>query len=119
MKHSANILEAYEQSGEIAPKLLRRFGITDGNRQTLTLGMFMSQLVNPERYGLFTLLYNSEGPEGEMLSEYAEKEWKHRPHIGETPVTVINDVIAEGKAAVAAIDAAADRWRSGMRVRSD
>lgn len=107
MKHSADILEAYEQSGEIAPKLLRRFGITDGNRQTLTLGMFMSQLVNPERYGLFTLLYNSEGPEGEMLSEYAEKEFKHLPHIGETPVNVINDVIAEGKAAVAAIDAAA------------
>jgi hypothetical protein len=106
IKHSADILEAYEQSGEIAPKLLRRFGITDGNRQTLTLGMFMSQLVNPERYGLFTLLYNSEGPEGEALAEYAEKEFKHEPHIGETPVTVINDVIAEGKAAVTAIDAA-------------
>jgi hypothetical protein len=105
-QHGADILEAYEQTGEIAPKLLRRFGITDGNRQTLTLGMFMSQLVNPERYGLFTLLYNSEGPEGEMLSEYAEKEWKHQPHIGETPVTVINDVIAEGKAGVEAIEAA-------------
>ena len=104
--HGADILEAYEQSGEIAPKLLRRFGITDGNRQTLTLGMFMSQLVNPERYGLFTLLYNSEGPEGEMLSEYAEKEWKHQPHIGETPVDVINDVIARGKAAIRAVDAA-------------
>jgi len=105
-KSAANILEAYEQSGEIAPKLLRRFGITDGNRQTLTLGMFMSQLVNPERYGLFILLYNSEGPEGEALAEYAEKEFKHQPHIGETPVTVINDVIAEGSAAVKAIDAA-------------
>ncbi len=32
-----------------------------------------------------------------MLSEYAEKEFKDQPHIGETPVTVINDVIAEGK----------------------
>jgi hypothetical protein len=103
-KHGSDILEAYDQSGEIAPKLLRRYGITDGNRQTLTLGMFMSQLVNPERYGLFTLLYNSEGPEGEMISEYAEKEWKHQPHIGETPVTVMNDVIAEGKQAVAAIE---------------
>lgn len=105
-KHGADILEAYEQSGEIAPKLLRRFGITDGNRQTLTLGMFMDQLVNPERYGLFTLLYESEGPEGEMLSEYAEKEWKHQPHIGETPVDVINDVKLRGKAAIAAIDQA-------------
>ena len=104
--HGKDILDAYELSGEIAPKLLRRFGITDGNRQTLTLGMLMSQLVNPERYGLFTLLYNSEGPEGEMLSEYAEKEWKHQPHIGETPVDVINDVTDRGNKAVAAIEKA-------------
>jgi hypothetical protein len=104
--HGSDILAAYEQTGEIAPKLLRRYGITDGNRQTLTLGMLMSQLVDPERYGLFTLLYNSEGPEGEMISEYAEKEWKHLPHIGETPVTVMNDVVAEGKKAVEAIEKA-------------
>ena len=63
-----SILSAYEQSGEIAPKLLRRYGITDGNRQTLTLGMLMTQLINPERYGLFSLLYESEGPPGEMLT---------------------------------------------------
>ena len=102
-----NILEAYEQEGEIAPKLLRRFGITDGNRQTLTLGMFMTQLINPYRYGLFTLLYNSEGPEGEMLTEYAEKEWKGEKHVGETPVLVINEVKAHGRKAVEAINKAA------------
>ncbi|WP_439698339.1 hypothetical protein ACFGVS_08860 [Mucilaginibacter sp. AW1-7] len=104
--HAKNILAAYEQSGQIAPELLRRFGITDGNRQTMTLGMLMSQLVNPEKYGLFTLLYNSEGPVGEMMSEYAEKEWKHQPHIGETPVKVIDSVIAQGRKAVKAIDRA-------------
>jgi hypothetical protein len=104
--HSKHILEAYEQQGEIAPKLLRRFGITDGNRQTLTLGMFMTQLINPYRYGLFTLLYNSEGPEGEMLTEYAEKEWKHEKHIGETPVQIINEVKAHGEKAVEAINKA-------------
>ncbi|HEY1021744.1 MAG TPA: hypothetical protein VGE06_05500, partial [Flavisolibacter sp.] len=98
-----NILEAYEQSGEIAPKLLRRFGITDGNRQTLTLGMFMTQLINPYRYGLFTLLYNSEGPEGEMLTEYVEKEWKGEKHVGETPVQIIREVREHGKKAAAAI----------------
>ncbi|HEY0680263.1 MAG TPA: glycoside hydrolase family 20 zincin-like fold domain-containing protein [Chitinophagaceae bacterium] len=102
-----NILEAYEQTGEIAPKLLRRFGITDGNRQTLTLGMLMTQLINPYRYGLFTLLYNSEGPEGEMLTEYAEKEWNRKPHTGETPVQIINEVVAHGNKAVAAIEKAA------------
>lgn len=99
-----HILTAYEESGEIAPKLLRRFGITDGNRQTLTLGMFMTQLINPYRYGLFTLLYNSEGPEGEMLTEYAEKEWKGATHVGETPVKVIEDVRAHGRKAVEAIE---------------
>jgi hypothetical protein len=100
------ILKAYEQSGNISPELLRRFGITDGNRQTMTLGMLMSQLVNPEKYGLFSLLYNSEGPVGEMMSEYAEKDWKHQQHIGETPVKVIDSVILQGKRAVDAIDKA-------------
>jgi hypothetical protein len=97
------ILEAYEQSGEIAPKLLRRFGITDGNRQTLTLGMLMTQLINPFRYGLFTLLYDAESPEGEMLIDYADKEWKQQKHIGETPVQIIDEVKLHGDKAVQAI----------------
>lgn len=99
------ILDAYEESGEIAPKLLRRFGITDGNRQTMTLGMTMPQLVNPNRFGLFTLLYNSEGPEGEMLSEYAAREWQQQPHIGETPIQVITEVKVHGQKALDAINA--------------
>lgn len=103
-ENGKHILDAYEEAGEIAPKLLRRFGITDGNRQTLTLGMLMTQLINPYRYGLFTLLYNSEGPEGEMLTEYAEKEWKKEKHIGETPVQVINEVREHGRKAVQAIE---------------
>ena len=102
-----NILEAYEQSGEIAPKILRRFGITDGNRQTMTLGMLMTQLINPFRFGLFTLMYESESPVGEMLIEYAEKNWKGEKHIGETPQQIINEVTAHGKKAVEAIEKAA------------
>jgi len=101
-----HILKAYEESGEIAPKLLRRFGITDGNRQTLTLGMLMTQLINPYRYGLFDLLYDAESPVGEKLIDYADKEWKHEKHIGETPVQIINEVKQHGKLAVAAIEAA-------------
>ena len=66
---AGDILEAYEQSGEIAPKLLRRFGITEGNRQTLLLGMFMSQLVNPYKYTIYPGFYESCGPEGEKLIE--------------------------------------------------
>ncbi|MDI3321166.1 alpha-d-galacturonidase [Pinibacter soli] len=107
LSQGKNILEAYEQAGEIAPKLLRRYGITDGNRQTLTLGMLMTQLINPNRYGLFTLLYTSESPDGEMLIEYADKEWKHQPHVGETPVQIANEVVEHGRKAREAIDKAA------------
>ena len=118
-----NILEAYEQSGDIAPKLLRRFGITDGNRQTLTLGMLMTQLINPYRYGLFTLLYESESPEGEMLTQYAEKEWKGEKHTGETPVQIIGEVKWQADKAVAAIEAAATFVRNERqefeRLRND
>jgi hypothetical protein len=118
-----SILEAYEQAGEIAPKLLRRYGITDGNRQTLTLGMLMTQLIDPERYGLFTLLYESEGPEGEMLGQYAEKEWKRQAHSGETPLRVSEEVMAAGEAAVQAIDRVAPFIRNDRaefsRLRND
>src|SRR5688572_23889262 len=95
------ILKAYEESGEIAPKLLRRFGITDGNRQTLTLGMLMTQLINPYRYGLFTLLYDAESPEGEMIIDYADKDQKGIKHIGETPPQVASEVVAHGDKASA------------------
>jgi hypothetical protein len=100
LEDGKKILKAYEESGEIAPKLLRRFGITDGNRQTLTLGMLMTQLIDPFRYGLFTLLYDSESPEGEMLIQYADKESKGEKHLGETPVQIINEVKAHGNNAV-------------------
>lgn len=100
-----NILKSYKEQGEISPKLLRRFGITDGNRQTLNLGMLMTQLINPYRFGLFTLLYEAESPEGESLAEYADKEWNGKKHIGETPVQIIKEVKEHGDKAVAAIDA--------------
>lgn len=100
----ALVREAYEQSGEIAPKLLRRFGITEGNRQTLLLGMFVSQLVNPYKYTIYPGFYESCGPEGEKLIEYVEKEWKKQPHVGELPLDVVNDCVERGDKAVAAID---------------
>ena len=100
------ILNAYEESGEISPKLLRRYGITDGNRQTLTLGMLMTQLINPYRYGVFTLMYESEAPEGEMVIDYAEKEWKKQGHTGETPIQIAQEVVMHGQKAIAAIEVA-------------
>jgi len=51
-------------------------------------------------------LYNSESPEGEMLTEYAEREWKHEKHVGETPVEIIKEVKVHGQKAVDAIQQA-------------
>ena len=98
------IQTAYDETGEIAPKLLRRFGITEGNRQTLLLGMFMSQLVNPYKYKIYPGFYESCGPEGEKLIEYVEKEWKKQSHTGELPLDIIAQVVAHGDKAIAAID---------------
>lgn len=104
---ACDILEAYDESGEIAPKLLRRFGITEGNRQCLLLGMKISQLVNPYKYTIYPGFYESCGPEGEKLIEYVEKEWKKEPHKGELPLNIINECTAHGDKAVKAIERAA------------
>lgn len=107
-KGGAAVREAYEEAGEIAPKLLRRFGITEGNRQTLLLGMFMSQLVNPYKYTIYPGFYESCGPAGEKLIEYIEKEWKGEAHVenGEFPYDIVEQCVAHGDKAVAAIERA-------------
>lgn len=101
-----DILKAYEETGEIAPKLLRTFGISDGNRQTLLLGMFMGQLVNPFKYHVYESFISSNGPRGEILIDYANKEWNGEPHVGETPPQIAQEVVDHGEKAVKAIDRA-------------
>jgi hypothetical protein len=86
---AGKILDAYNNAGEVAPMLIRRFGITEGNRQTLSLGMTLDQLVNPKRYNAITELWESQAPPGERLDEYVRKESNKQPHVGETPETVI------------------------------
>jgi len=103
----AAIAEAYDQMGEIAPKLLRTFGISDGNRQTLLLGMFMAQLVNPLKYNVYSNFWSSSGPEKEVLSDFAAKAWKGEPHRGETPPQIIAGVREHGRKAVEALEKAA------------
>ncbi|WP_157208147.1 alpha-d-galacturonidase [Mariniflexile maritimum] len=103
------ILKAYEETGEIAPKTLRRFGITEGNRQTLLLGMFESQLVNPYKWRVYPGFYESCGPVGEILLDYAKKEWENQPHVGETPRQIIDEIVQHGKLAAEAIDKAAEK----------
>jgi hypothetical protein len=97
------ILDAYNAAGEVAPRLIRRFGITEGNRQTLSLGMTLDQLVNPNKYGAIEDLWLSQAPPGERLDEYVKKEWNHEPHIGETPDSIIAEVLAESSNAVALV----------------
>ncbi len=101
------ILSAYNDSGNCAPMLLRRFGITEGNRQTFSLGMLLDQLVNPEPYGPFSGLWEWQAPPGERLQEYAKKEWAGQKHEGETAVSVIEDASRFAAQAMEAIEKAA------------
>jgi len=104
---AAWILTAYNKAGQCAPMLLRRFGITEGNRQTFSLGMFLDQLVNPGPYRPFSGLWEWQAPPGERLAEYIKKEWIGQAHAGETPVTVIEAASRFAAQAVQAIEKAA------------
>ena len=106
---AGRILAAYDDSGEIAPKLLRRFGITEGNRQCLLLGMKVSQLVNPYKYTIYPGFYESCGPTGEKLIEYVEKEWKHEPHVGELPLDIVDQCKEHSDKAVADLQGVAGK----------
>ena len=104
---AGKILAAYNAAGECAPRLLRRYGITEGNRQTMSLGMTLDELVHPEKYREFPELWESQSPPGERLKVFAERDWKKQPHEGETPVSINAEVLAFSSQAVAAIDEAA------------
>lgn len=110
------ILAALNDSGECAPRILRRFGITEGNRQTMSLGMTLDQLVNPDKYRPFPELWESQSPPGERLAEYVEREVNGQPHEGETPPQVCAEVLEFSARAIEAIDAAA---RSVSRNKDD
>ena len=94
------LLNAYDECGEIAPKLLRRFGITEGNRQTLLLGMKMAQLVNPYKFNIYPGFYESCGPEGEKLIEYVEKVYTGKQHVGEQPLDIVGQCVEHGQKAI-------------------
>ena len=109
-----DILEACNDAGECAPRLLRRFGITEGNRQTLSLGMTLDELVNPSRYRPYEELWKSQSPPGERLEEYVRREWNRQPHVGETPISILEEVMEfSGRAAQAANSAAPRVSRNG------
>lgn len=104
---AAAILDAYNAAGEVAPRLIRRFGITEGNRQTLALGMTLDELVRPEKYGVLADLWESQSPAGERLQDYVEKEFAQQPHVGETPPQIVREVDEFSRRAVDQLAAAA------------
>ena len=106
---ASHLLNAYDEAGEIAPKLLRRFGITEGNRQTLLLGMTMGELVNPYKYTIYPGFYESCGPQGEKLIEFVEKEYKGQPHVGELPLDIVDQCVNHGDRALIEMGAIATK----------
>ncbi len=102
-----HLLAAYELSGICAPKLLPRIGITEGNREVLSLGMTMPQLIDAARFNPAQTLWTGDAPDGERLDEYVANEVNHQPHHGETPLGVAAEVAARSANAVAEAEAAA------------
>jgi hypothetical protein len=101
------LLEAYTLAGPCQPRLLPRIGITEGNRQALTLGMTMPQMIDPKRFNPAVTLWTGDAPPGERLEEYVAEEVKHEPHHGETPIGVSDETVEVSRKALEAAEAAA------------
>lgn len=101
----AAALRTYEAMGQVAPRLVRRLGITEGNRQTLSLGMTLNQLTNPGRFRAFADLWESHAPAGERLEEYVAREVAGQEHVGETPLDVVEDACHFAARALVAAEA--------------
>ncbi len=104
---AGRILDGYNAAGECAPRIIRRFGITEGNRQTMSLGMTLDELVRPEKYGAIPDLWESQSPPGERLQDYVAKEFARQPHEGETPPQIIREILDFSQRAVDAFAVAA------------
>lgn len=96
------LLDSMETAAYCLPKILGRVGITEGNRQTMSLGMLMSQLTNVIRYRPNRELWNSVARVGEQPEDYILRELNHQPHIGETPYDLMDELEALIEKAVAA-----------------
>lgn len=101
-----DVVAALEAMGQITPRLIRRLGITEGNRQTFALGMTMSQLTHPEAHRPWPDLWDSHAPGGERLDEYVARDERGEAHVGETPIDVIEDARHFAARAVAAVERA-------------
>ncbi len=79
--------------GQCAPRILRRVGITEGNRQTMSLGMTMSQFTNVKRYRPNYELWHSVSTPGEQPDEEIRKELAGEIPYGETAADMSEEVL--------------------------
>lgn len=89
------LLEAWEAVGECAPKILGRVGITEGNRQTYSLGMMLSQMTHADQYRPNRMMWSDLARRGEQPDEFVRKELAGQPHLGETPLDMVEEVERE------------------------
>ncbi len=107
MQTGAHLLAAYELSGQCAPEVIRRLGITEGNREVLSLGMTMPQLIDAARFGPAQTLWTADAPDGERLDEWVANEVHGGKHHGENPLSVAADAAQKSTEAVSEAEAAA------------
>ncbi|HMF54136.1 MAG TPA: hypothetical protein VK593_07290 [Edaphobacter sp.] len=106
MQAGAHLLTAYELSGECEPEVVRRLGITEGNRQVLSLGMTMPQLIDAARFNPAQTLWTADAPDGERLDEWVANEMNHGKHHGENPLGVAADAMQKSAESVGEAEAA-------------
>lgn len=97
---------AGNEAGLVAPILLRRFGITEGNRQTLSLGMTLEQLVHPERFQPVHDLWECLAPPGWRLQEFVARTMAGEDCPGETPEVARQEARRRARRAVQLLDGA-------------
>ena len=102
----AHLLAAYELQGQCAPEVIRRLGITEGNREVLSLGMTMPQLIDAPRFNPAQTLWTADAPDGEELNEWVAADIAGGKHHGENPLGVAADAAQKSVAAVKEAEAA-------------
>ncbi len=103
---ASHICKAVEYAGECAPRILRRVGITEGNRQTMSLGMTMSQFTNVKRYRPNYELWHSVSTPGEQPDDTVMRDIRGEAHYGETPFDMMEEVSWYAEHALKEINAA-------------
>jgi hypothetical protein len=114
-----HLLTAYELAAICSPKLLPRIGITEGNRQVLSLGMTMPQFIDAKRFNPAETLWTGDAPDGERLDEYVANEVTHKNHHGETPVAIAQMAAESSLKAVAEAEQAAPGITPEMKPEYD